>query len=75
MTTQFQPGDIVERVIEDGLHFTDTIKVYGRYVVKGSDGREISLENCIGNWIAERFILIARGAGLELSQFINKGSQ
>lgn len=72
---EFQPGDIVERVIGDGLVKNDHIKVYGRYVVEGAISNEIRLKNRIGSWVADRFILIARGAGVELSQFINEGSQ
>lgn len=75
--SNFQPGDIVERIVGDGLSKNDPIKQYGRYVVEVARdaSADITLKDCWGAWIASRFILVARGVGLELSQFVNKGSQ
>lgn len=66
-----QPGDIVERTyVGDG-----NVKIHGRYVVDFIKGTAIKLKHCSGEWLPDRFILIARGVGSELSQFINEGSQ
>lgn len=72
--TEFRIGDIVERVglVSSG----QKIKQHGRYVVAETrDGADISVAKGGVWWMASQFILIARGAGAELSQFINTGSQ
>lgn len=71
--TRFQIGDIVERVLDAGND--SRIKLHGRYVVAEVSGSNLTIVKDGAWWMAEKFILIARGAGLELSQFINTGSQ